>query len=172
MTDGLETVARYGFSVPLHGIATNATEAVELARGMGIPVALKIVSPDIIHKSDVGGVELNLFGDEAVRSGYGSVVAAVTERAPSALIEGVSVEQMFAGGTEVIIGLNQDSQFGAVVMFGLGGIFTEVFEDVVFRVAPISRDDATAMIRGVGGTAYFRDIAVNSPCPRRCSLTY
>ena len=151
MTDGLETVARYGFSVPLHGIATNATEAVELARGMGIPVALKIVSPDIIHKSDVGGVELNLFGDEAVRSGYGSVVAAVTERAPSALIEGVSVEQMFAGGTEVIIGLNQDSQFGAVVMFGLGGIFTEVFEDVVFRVAPISRDDATAMIRGVGG---------------------
>ena len=118
---------------------------------MGTPVALKIVSPDIIHKSDVGGVKLDLFGDDAVKSAYESVIGAVSARAPSALIEGVSVEQMFAGGTEVIIGLNQDSQFGVVIMFGLGGIFTEVFEDVVFRVVPISRHDATAMIRGVGG---------------------
>ncbi len=151
MTEGLETVAHFGFSVPIHGVAKKATEAVEFARDIGGPVALKIVSPDIIHKSDVGGVELGLFGDDAVKSGYESVIATVSARAPSALIEGVSVEQMFAGGTEVIIGLNQDSQFGAVIMFGLGGIFTEVFEDVVFRVVPISRDDATAMIRSVGG---------------------
>ena len=151
MTDGLEAVAQYGFSVPIHGVATNVNEAVELARGIGAPVALKIVSPDILHKCDVGGVELDLFGDDAVRSGYDRVIGEVSTRAPSALIEGVSVEQMFVGGTEVIIGLNQDSQFGAVIMFGLGGILTEVFEDVVFRVVPISRNDAAAMIRGVGG---------------------
>ena len=75
MTDGLETVAHYGFSVPVHGVATNATEAVELARGIGAPVALKIVSPDILHKSDVGGVELDVFGDDAVRSGYRALSA-------------------------------------------------------------------------------------------------
>ena len=151
MTDELENIRRWGFSTPAHGLATDPDEAVKLAAGIGYPVALKVVSPDVIHKTDVGGVELDLGSDEEVRSGYNRIVRTVGERAPSARVLGVSVEEMCHGGTEVIIGLNHDPQFGPVIMFGLGGIYTEVLQDVVFRVVPIVERDARAMIREING---------------------
>ena len=151
MTDDLKTVEGFGFSTPAHAGATTSDQAVEIAASFGQPVALKIISPDIIHKTDVGGVELGLSSEDEVRAGYARLLANVAQRAPSARITGVSVEEMYHGGTEVIVGLNQDAQFGPVIMFGLGGIFTEVLQDISFRVVPISEADARAMIREVKG---------------------
>lgn len=165
MTDDLVTVERFGFLTPAHGIARSADEAVEIAAAIGRPVALKINSPDIFHKTDAGGVELELSSKDEVRAGYERILSNVARRAPSARVLGVSVEEMYHGGTEVIVGLNQDAQFGPVIMFGLGGIFTEVLEDIVFRVVPISDGDARAMIREVKGqpvlAGYRRQSAVS-----------
>ena len=149
----LEVVKKYGFSVPAHGLAASADEAVAIAAGIGRPVALKIVSPDIFHKTDAGGVELGLSSSDQIRNAYGRIIAKVAERVPSAQVTGISVEEMCYGGTEVIIGLNHDPQYGTVIMFGLGGIFTEVFQDISFRAVPISEDDARSMIRKISGHA-------------------
>ncbi len=151
MTDDLATVERFGFVIPAHGLATSADEAVEIAAGIGQPVALKINSPDIIHKTDTGGVELDLCSEDDVRAAYGRILANVAKRAPSARVLGVSVEEMHSGGTEIIVGLNQDAQFGPVIMFGLGGIFTEVLQDIAFRVVPVSESDARELIQEVKG---------------------
>ena len=151
MTDHLELAQQYGFLIPEHGLATSADEAVRIAAGIGRRVALKIASPDVIHKTDVGGVELDLSTEESVLAAYERIVNSVKERAPSAHVIGVSVEEMYYGGTEVIVGLNEDPQFGPVIMFGLGGIFTEVYQDIAFRVVPISECDARSMIREING---------------------
>lgn len=149
MADDLATVERFGFLTPVHALATTADEAVEIAASIGRSVALKIHSPDVIHKTDVGGVELNLGSEDEVRLAFGRIVANVAQQAPSARVLGVSVEEMFDEGVEVIVGLNQDVQFGPVIMFGVGGIFTEVFRDVAFRVVPIDEADARSMIREI-----------------------
>ncbi len=151
MIDGFEVVRRYGFLTPAHALATNAEEAVRHAAAIGWPVALKIVSPDVIHKTDVGGVELELSSADSVRAAYGRIIANVEEQAPSARVVGVRVEEMCRGGTEVIVGLNQDPQFGPVIMFGLGGVFTEVLRDIAFRVVPLSDHDARSMIGEING---------------------
>ncbi len=142
---------KYGFIAPRSGIATSADEAVALAARLGFPAVLKIVSPDVIHKTDVGGVELGLDSENDVRAAFSRIMSSVREKAPQARIEGISVEEMCKDGVEVIIGLNNDQQFGPVIMFGLGGIFTEVLHDVVFRVLPITRDDARDMIQEIRG---------------------
>jgi 3-hydroxypropionyl-CoA synthetase (ADP-forming) len=142
---------KYGFIAPRSGIATSADEAAALVRKLGFPVVLKIVSPDIIHKTDVGGVELGLGSEDEVGAAFSRIMSSVREKAPQARIEGISVEEMCEEGIEIIIGLNQDEQFGPVVMFGLGGIFTEVLHDVVFRVLPITQDDARDMIQEIRG---------------------
>jgi 3-hydroxypropionyl-CoA synthetase (ADP-forming) len=151
MTDHLELAQQYGFLIPEHGLATSADEAVRIAAGIGRRVALKIASRDVIHKTDVGGVELDLSTEESVLAAYERIVNSVKERAPSAHVIGVSVEEMYYGGTEVIVGLNEDPQFGPVIMFGLGGIFTEVYQNIAFRVVPISECDARSMIREING---------------------
>ncbi len=140
---------KYGFTVPQSGIAASADEAARLAGRLGFPVVLKVLSPDIIHKTDVGGVELGLDSADAVRAAYHRILENVREKAPQARIEGVRVEEMCQQGTEVIIGLNNDPQFGPVIMFGLGGVFTEVLHDVSFRVLPITGDDARCMIQEI-----------------------
>lgn len=141
----------YGFQAPQSGLARTADEAATIATGFGFPVALKVASTQILHKTDVGGVELNLNSANAVRAAFERIVTAVTAARPDATLDGVEVQEMVTRGTEVIIGLLDDPQFGPVVMFGLGGVFTEVLQDVSFRVLPIERTDALEMIRETKG---------------------
>ena len=142
---------QYGFQAPAERLASSADEAVRLAGEIGFPVVLKIASPDILHKTDLGGVLLSLRTADEVRQGFHNILTAVQAAQPAARIEGVQVQEMVTGGVEVIIGLLDDPQFGPVVMFGLGGVLTEVLEDVSFRVLPIDRTDALQMIHEIKG---------------------
>jgi 3-hydroxypropionyl-CoA synthetase (ADP-forming) len=144
-------IEEYGFTLPRRALAHSAAEAGRLAEEIGFPVALKIASPDILHKTDVGGVELGLSSAPAVEAGFRRLLANVEERAPAAAVQGITVEQMITGGVEVIIGLIYDEQFGPAIMFGLGGVFAEILHDVTFRVLPISRQDAAQMIEEIQG---------------------
>ena len=136
----------YDFTVAQGRMAAHADEAVEVAERIGFPVAMKIVSPDIVHKSDLGGVRLDLANSEAVRDGFDLMMLRIRRRAPEARLDGVYVEQMCPRGREVIIGMSRDPQFGPMLMFGLGGIFVEVMKDVTFHLAPITADEAMQML--------------------------
>ncbi len=127
-------------------LATSADEAQSIASELGYPVALKVVSPDITHKSDVGGVVLDLADDAAVADAYESIVENSKRAVPDATIEGVAVQNMAPAGTEIIVGMTTDPQFGPVVMFGLGGVMVEVMKDVTFRVLPLTERDVRQMI--------------------------
>ena len=140
----------YGFSFPKNSFAQTSADAVQAFRGMGVPqVVMKIVSPQILHKTDVGGVRLGLESEEDVNRAFAEITSSVRRLAPSAWIAGVSVQEMIVGGQELILGLTRDPQFGPLLMFGLGGIYVEVLKDVAFRVAPVSRRDASEMIREI-----------------------
>ena len=141
----------YGFKFPRGGVAHSADEAVALAGRLGCPVAIKILSPDILHKTDVGGIELGVTGETPVRAAYARIMRSVAEKAPAARIEGVTIEEMVSGGVEVIIGLTNDAQFGPAIMFGLGGIFAEVLHAVGFRLLPLTERDAREMIAELEG---------------------
>ncbi len=132
-------------------LATTRAEAQDQAEAMGYPVVLKVVSPDIAHKSDVGGVQLNLKDRETVGTAFDAILANATKAEPGARIKGVSVQQMAPQGTEVIVGMTTDPQFGPVMMFGLGGIMVEVLKDVSFRLVPLSDKDAGQMIAEIKG---------------------
>jgi len=146
-------IENYGFKTPRSSLVTDSADAARSAARIGFPVALKIASPDILHKTDVGGVRLDLWDESQVREAYADILAAVQAEAPRARIDGVAVEEMCRGGVEVIVGLQNDRQFGPTVMFGLGGVLTEVLEDVSFRVLPIGPADARSMLREVRGQA-------------------
>ena len=130
-------------------LAVNEAEAVEFAGQIGFPVVLKIVSPDIIHKSDAGGVIVNLKDAAEVKSAYGKILENAKKYKPTAKIAGVLVQEMAPQSTEVIVGAIKDPQFGQTLMFGLGGIFVELLKDVTFRIAPLTREDAHEMITKV-----------------------
>jgi len=132
-------------------LARTKKEAVDCAKGFGFPVVLKIVSPDILHKSDVGGVKLNLNSATEVGKAYSEILASARKHKPKAKIDGVSVQPMARPGTEVIIGMTKDAQFGPVLMFGLGGILVEVLKDVSFRIVPLVKRDAREMIHEIKG---------------------
>jgi len=132
-------------------LAATHDEAVAVADEMGYPVALKIVSPQITHKSDVGGVKLNLASPDDVRAAFDGVLEAARAAEPEATIEGVSVQRMAEPGVEVIVGMTTDAQFGPVLMFGLGGVLVEVLKDVAFRVVPLTARDASQMVRDIKG---------------------
>jgi len=139
----------YGIPVTRFKVAKNDKEAVQFAEEIGYPVVLKIVSPDIIHKFDVGGVVLNLKSPEEVQDANKRILENVKKHKPNASIVGVVVQEMAPPSTEVIVGATKDPQFGPALMFGLGGIFVEVLKDVTFRVAPITELDAREMIAEV-----------------------
>jgi len=140
----------YGFTFPRHAFAGTSDAAVAAYREMGCAsVAMKIVSPQVLHKTDVGGVVLDLRGEEAVARAFMEITSSVRRLAPSAWIAGVSVQEMVTGGRELIVGMSRDPQFGPLLMFGLGGIYVEVLKDVSFRVAPVSRRDAEEMVREI-----------------------
>jgi len=132
-------------------LAKSKEEAVLLSKKIGFPVALKIVSPEITHKSDVGGVRLGLKTSRQVGEAYDEVVTVVQQKCPKVRIDGVSVQKMARPGTEVIIGMTKDAQFGPVLMFGLGGILVELLKDISFRIVPLEREDAREMIREIKG---------------------
>ncbi len=141
----------YDIDIPDAGLASSSTEAVQIAERIGFPVVLKIQSPDILHKTDVGGLVLDLNNPEEVEDAYHRIRADVALKVPEANLEGVLVQKMLPPGREMIVGVKQDDVFGPIVMFGAGGIFVEVLEDVSFRVAPLTRDDASGMIREIDG---------------------
>jgi acyl-CoA synthetase (NDP forming) len=131
--------------------AKNLDQAVSVARDIGFPIVLKVISPDIIHKTDVGGVELGITDTEHLEKSYFKMLENLKKKAPNARIKGFLVQKMIEKGQEVIIGGKKDKQFGQVVMFGLGGVFVEVFEDVSFRVVPLEKNDAEEMIEEIKG---------------------
>lgn len=139
----------YGFRFPRHRRAQTSPEAVGAFEELRRPVAMKIVSPDILHKTDVGGVRLNLSDGESVARAFVEITSAARRMVPSAWIAGVSIQEMVTGGREVILGMSRDPQFGPLLMFGLGGINVEVLKDVSFRVAPLSRREAAEMVREI-----------------------
>jgi acetate---CoA ligase (ADP-forming) subunit beta len=132
-------------------LATSREQAQQQAEAMGYPVVLKVVSPDIAHKSDVGGVKLGLTDANAVAAAFDEIMANAKKAEPNARINGVSVQEMAKQGTEVIVGMTTDPQFGPVMMFGLGGIMVEVLKDVAFRLVPLTNKDAAQMIGEIKG---------------------
>jgi acetyl-CoA synthetase (ADP-forming) len=148
----------YGLPVPRYALARSLEEALEAASHVGYPVVLKIVSPDIVHKSDVGGVVVGLRSEDEVAEAFARILENVKKRAPEARVYGVLVQHMVPEGVEVIVGATRDPIFGAVVMFGLGGIFVEVLKDVSFRVVPLTEDDAEEMIREIKGYAVLKGV--------------
>ena len=137
----------YGFNVLSGRLITSAEEAMEYARGIGFPVAMKIVSQDIVHKSDMGGVKLNLATVNQVRDAFDLMMMRILQQVPNARIEGVYLEKMADPGLEIILGMSRDPQFGPMLMFGLGGIFVEVMKDVTFHLAPITQEEAIQMLK-------------------------
>jgi acyl-CoA synthetase (NDP forming) len=140
-----------GISVVKTRLAKTQKEAVSLSQKMGFPIALKIVSPDVINKSDSGGVKLSLNNVSDVKKAYDEILKKVKKQYPDAVIHGVSVQKMVRPGTEVIVGSSKDPQFGPVIMFGLGGIFVELLKDISFRIIPLERRDALEMIKEIKG---------------------
>jgi acetyltransferase len=149
--EALSLVAEKGLDCTAFALAESPGSASEIAQKQGFPVALKVSSPDIVHKSDAGGVQLNLDTPEAVEKAYGELLARVKNSCPQAKIDGVLVNKMAPAGQEVIIGMNRDPQFGPIMLFGLGGVLVEIFRDVVLWHPPLSRKDALEMILQIKG---------------------
>ena len=132
-------------------LARTKQEAINLSKLLGFPVVLKIASPNITHKSDAGGVKLDLKNATQVSHAYSEILTSIRRAFPQAAIQGVSVQKMARPGIEVIIGISQDAQFGPVIMFGIGGILVEIIKDVSFRIIPLTERDAGEMIREIKG---------------------
>jgi len=153
-----EILASYNIPIPQACLAENVEKAVECARKIGFPIVLKIVSPQIIHKSEAGGVIANIDRETELRKAFYRILENARKYNSQAKIEGIYVQKMLPPAREVIIGTTRDKQFGPVIMFGLGGIFVEVFKDVVFRVAPINKEEAREMIDEIKGLAILRGV--------------
>jgi acetyltransferase len=144
-----QIISAYGFRIPNSILATSETEAVQAAEEIGYPLVAKISSPDILHKSDFGGVIMGVKNAAEIRGFFSDITQKARRLLPNAEIKGVLVQQMITGGKEVILGMTRDPQFGPLLMFGLGGIYVEVLKDVAFRIAPIGLNDAEEMIREI-----------------------
>ncbi len=158
-----EILLAYGIPLPKTILARNEDEAVAAAESIGYPVVLKIASPDILHKTDIGGVKVNLASASEVRDAFDLIIYRATRHMPDANIWGCQVQQMIKGGRETIIGVNRDPQFGPLLMFGLGGVYVEAFKDVTFRVAPIDRREARDMISEIRSYALLRGVRGEKP---------
>lgn len=156
-------LAEAGIPVATTTLARTREEAQEAAEHAGYPVVLKIVSPDIAHKSDVGGVKLNLHNRDAVGQAFDEIIENARKAVPGARIAGVAVQHMAPQGTEVIVGMTTDPQFGPVLMFGLGGIMVEVLKDVSFRLVPLEEKDAQAMIDEIKGRPVLSGVRGQPP---------
>ena len=175
--EGHEIFRAYGLPVPDFRMTQTADEAVRAAKEIGYPVVIKVVSPAVLHKTEFGGVRVNIKDDAGLRVEFSDMLEGVRARKPDADIWGVMVQQMAPKGTETIIGMKRDPQFGPLLMFGLGGILVEVLKDVVFRVAPINEISADSMISGIKAAKILegfrgepaRDVAAVKECLLRLS---
>jgi 4-hydroxybutyryl-CoA synthetase (ADP-forming) len=175
--EAYEVLKAYNFPVVRSILAQSEQEAAEAAEEIGFPVVMKIASPDVVHKFDYGGVKLDLKDKNEVKVAYREICDNVLRLKPGARIAGLIIEEMVHAGKEVILGMNRDSQFGPILMFGLGGIYVEALEDVSFRLAPIREYSALAMIKKTkthkilegfrGGPVY--DIEAIADCLKRLS---
>lgn len=158
-----EIIRAFGITTTKNIIASSVSDAVRAAVSIGYPVVLKIVSPDISHKTDIGGVKLNIQDSEGVKTAYEEITGNVKKIQPDARVYGVLVSEMAAPSTEVIVGGLRDPQFGPAVMFGLGGILVEVFKDVSFRIAPVEEYEALDMIYDIKGVALLEGFRHTEP---------
>src|SRR5436190_4046991 len=156
----------YGIPVPKEGVATSAAEAAKIASGMGFPVVLKIVSPEILHKTEAGGVLVGVKSAEEAEKGFATIMANAKKYDAKANLLGVQVQQMLAGGQEVIIGAVTDPAFGKLVAFGLGGILVEVLKDITSRLAPATEDDALSMLDGIAAAPILKGVRGADPVNR------
>ncbi|MCL4505584.1 MAG: acetate--CoA ligase family protein, partial [Chloroflexi bacterium] len=156
----------YGIAGPREFLATSPQDAADFADRIGFPVAMKLISPDILHKTEVGGVILSVGDEQAATAAFLTLVARAQAARPGAHIRGVQVQQMIAGGQEVIIGVKRDPTFGPLVMFGLGGIYVEALADVSFRLAPLSPADAAEMIGEVRSARLLEGVRGAPPADR------
>jgi acetyl coenzyme A synthetase (ADP forming)-like protein len=156
----------YGIAVPKEGLAHAAGEAATLAQGMGFPVVMKIVSKDILHKTEAGGVIVGVKSAAEAEKAYDTIVANAKKYKSSAKIDGIQVQQMLSGGQEVIIGAVTDPSFGKLVAFGLGGVLVEVLKDITFRLAPASREDALSMLDSIKAAEILKGVRGADPVDR------
>ena len=163
--DSKALLQAYGIAVPAERVVTSAAEAVRAAKGLGFPVVMKIVSADIAHKSDLGLVAVGVRDEDDARRTYRVLLATAAEARPEATVDGVLVAEMVPG-VETVVGIAQDDLFGAVVMFGLGGVLVEVLRDVTFRVPPFTARDAAAMLGELRGSAVLRGVRGGPPAGR------
>ncbi len=157
-----ELIKEAGIPVVETRLARSREEAISLAEEIGYPAVLKVVSPEISHKSDIGGVKVNLQDQTQVAHAYDEIVSAATAQ-PSNRIHGVSVQPMVRQGIEVIMGMSKDPRFGSVLTFGLGGVTVEIYRDVAFRLAPLTRRDAREMIREIKGLPLLQGYRSQKP---------
>lgn len=158
-----EIMEAYGIRIPQSELATTAEEAVDIAERIGYPVVMKIASPDILHKTDIGGVKLGITSATDVRDAFDLLIYRATRYMPDAEIWGCLVQEMVMGGKEVIVGMNCDPQFGPLMMFGLGGIYVEALKDVSFRIAPFSRQEAREMIAEIRSYSLLKGVRGEKP---------
>jgi len=147
--EAMQVISAYGFKIPKSTLAASEAEAVRVAEEIGYPVVMKISSPNILHKSDFGGVIIGIKNAVDVRRCFSDITQKARRLMPEAEIKGILVQQMITGGKEVILGMSRDPQFGPLLMFGLGGIYVEVLKDVAFRIAPIDSQEAEEMVREI-----------------------
>ncbi len=157
----------YGLPVARMRLAATEDEAVAAAAELGGPVVLKIISPDILHKSDAGGVRVNIQGEAAVRANFREIIANAKAYRPDADIRGVAVQDLAPKGTEVILGSVNDATFGPMVMFGLGGIFVEILKDITFRVAPVSQEQGFKMLSDINSAPILEGARGEAPRDRK-----
>jgi acetyl coenzyme A synthetase (ADP forming)-like protein len=161
----------YGIAIPREGVAANAADAARLASSIGFPVVMKIVSPQILHKTEAGGVVVGVKSAEAAQDAFNTIVANARRYNSDATIDGVQVQQMLAGGQEVIIGAVTDPAFGKLVAFGLGGVLVEVLKDITFRLAPATREDALSMLDSIAAAEILRGVRGSEPVDREALAT-
>src|SRR6516162_11891242 len=148
----------YGIAIPQEGVATTAADAANLASRIGFPVVMKIVSPQILHKTEAGGVVVGVKSAEAAHEAFNTITANARRYKADAKIDGVQVQQMLTGGQEVIIGAVTDPAFGKLVAFGLGGVLVEVLKDITFRLAPATREEALSMLDSIAAAEILRGV--------------
>ena len=156
----------YGIPVPKEGVAKSAGEAAKIATDMGFPVVMKIVSPDILHKTEAGGVVVGVKTAADVEKNYAAILANAKKYKSDARIEGIQIQQMLLGGQEVIVGAVTDGSFGKLVAFGLGGVLVEVLKDITFRLAPATKQDALSMLDGIQAHEMLKGVRGSEPANR------
>ncbi|MBM4055711.1 MAG: acetyl-CoA synthetase [Planctomycetes bacterium] len=158
-----QLIETYGIVTTKYSVTTSASEAIRAANSIKYPVVLKIISPDISHKTDAGGVLLNIKNEKEVEDAYGKITQNIKKNFPNARIQGILVEEMATPSAEIIVGGLRDLQFGPAVMFGMGGTFVELFKDVSFRIAPVEEYEALDMIHEVKGAKLLSGFRNTAP---------